>query len=101
MSPEVLIYIQNVRNFIKNDEDSRDYFLNKIDEDLFFDHLAKISQKNFDRDGEAMLSQNQFEELRTNLLAITITKEQYESVTKTVDKRVVFDTKSYGLIFLN
>lgn len=101
MSPEVLIYIQNVRNFIKNDDASRNYFLSQIDEELFFSHLSEISQKNFEKDGEAMLTQSQFENLRNNLLAITITKKQYEKVIQEVDKRVIFDTKQHGLIFLN
>jgi len=101
MSPEVLIYVQSVKNFLKNDLDTRNYFLSQIDEELFFSHLTEISQKNFERDGEVMLTQKQFEELRNNLLAITITKKQYEKTIEEVDKRAVFDTKTYGVIILN
>lgn len=101
MSPEVLIYIQNVKNFLEKDQVTRDYFLSEIDENLFFQQLSEISQKNFEKDGEAMLTQSQFEDLRNSLLAMSITKKQYEKVIKEVNQNVIFDTKSYGVIILN
>jgi len=49
MSPEVLIYIQSVKNYFKTNNEAKDYFLNGNDEELFFKHLSEISQKNFNK----------------------------------------------------
>ena len=35
MSPEVLIYIQSVKNYFKTNNEAKDYFLNGNDEELF------------------------------------------------------------------
>jgi len=72
MSPEVLIYIQSVKNYFKTNNEAKDYFLNGNDEELFFKHLSEISQKNFNKNGEVMLDKNQFELLRTTTKVITI-----------------------------
>ena len=72
MSPEVLIYIQSVKNYFKTNIEAKDYFLNGNDEELFFKHLSEISQKNFNKNGEVMLDKNQFELLRTTTKVITI-----------------------------
>ncbi len=34
MSPEVLIYIQNVKDYFKKSKETRDYFIGKKDEDI-------------------------------------------------------------------
>lgn len=101
MSPEVLIYVQSIKNFIKNDEESRNYFLNGIDEELFYSHLSEISQKNFEKDGEAMLTQDQFEDLRLKLHTIMYNKKTYEDLFSDIDKRIIFKTNGYGIIYLN
>jgi hypothetical protein len=72
--PEVLIYIQTVKNFFKNNEGTREYFLSQIDEDTFFKFLGNISQKNFEEHGEVMLTEVQFELLRKTLIAMKISE---------------------------
>ena len=72
IAAEVLIYVQSVREFLKKNENARNYFLDGSDEELFFEHLTDISQKNFEKEGEVMLSQDQFELLRKTIKAITI-----------------------------
>jgi hypothetical protein len=72
--PEVLIYIQTVKNFFKNNEGTREYFLSQVDEETFFRYLGNISQKNFEEHGEVMLSEAQFELLRKTLIALKITE---------------------------
>ena len=49
--PEVLIYIQTVKTYLKNNTEAKDYFIGESDEELFFDHLSEISQKNFESNG--------------------------------------------------
>lgn len=74
LSPEVLIYIQTVRNYFNTNKEAYDYFLGNSDEVLFFEHLADISQKNFEKEGEVMLNKEQFDLLRKTIKAITIAK---------------------------
>jgi hypothetical protein len=72
--PEVLIYIQTVKNFFSKNEGTREYFLSQIDEDTFFRYLGNISQKNFEDNGEVMLTEVQFELLRKTLIAMKISE---------------------------
>ncbi len=74
LSPEVLIYIQTVKNYFNTNKEAYDYFLGNSDEVLFFQHLAEISQKNFEKDGEVMLNREQFDLLRKTIIAIKIAK---------------------------
>ena len=66
LSPDVLTYIQTVKNYLKKNDEARKYFLTGVDEDFFFQHLGEIAQKNFDSLGEAMLNKEQFDLLRNN-----------------------------------
>ena len=72
--PEVLIYIQTVKNFFSKNEGTREYFLSQIDEDVFFRYLGTISKKNFEENGEVMLTEVQFELLRKTLIAMKISE---------------------------
>jgi len=66
-SPDILIYIQSVKNFLENNEGIRKYFLTNVDEDLFFENLGQIAEINLTKNGEPQLSKEQFEVLRLSL----------------------------------
>jgi hypothetical protein len=83
-SPEVLIYLQTVKNFFKSNEETRNYFISDSDEEVFFKHLCEISQKNFEDNGEVMLNKEQFELLRRTILAITISQKDIEEVVEEI-----------------
>lgn len=68
-SPEVLMYINSVKEFLTKNEEAREYFLSGLNEDEFFDSLTEISQYNFNRNGDATLSKSQFEIVRVSLNA--------------------------------
>jgi hypothetical protein len=74
LPPEVLIYIQTVKNFFSKNEGTREYFLSQIDENIFFKYLGDISKKNFEENGEVMSSEVQFELLRKTLIAMRISE---------------------------
>jgi hypothetical protein len=74
LPPEVLIYIQTVKNFFSKNEGTREYFLSQIDENIFFKYLGDISKKNFEENGEVMLTEVQFELLRKTLIAMKISE---------------------------
>ena len=99
MSPEVLIYVQNVRNYLNKDLEARNYFLNEIDEEMFFKYLTEISQKNFEKDGEPILTKDQFELIRKTLLLIDITKKDFKEDTP--EDRLFITVGTFGKICLN
>ena len=71
-APEVLIYVQSVKEFFKKNEGAEKYFLDGSNEELFFEHLTEISEKNYTDTGDPMLNQEQFELLRKTIKAITL-----------------------------
>jgi len=83
LSPEVLIYVQSVKNYFDTNKEASEYFLNGTNEELFFKHLTEIAQKNFTKSGESMLNRNQFELLRKTILAINVIEKK--SFTKKVE----------------
>lgn len=92
MSPEVLIYISNIKKFLDTNNEAHQYFLKNINEDEFFSKVAELSQKNFDKNGDPMLLRNQFEEIKTELL---------KSSNKKIENNIFLDLKDFGTISLN
>ena len=72
ISPEVLIYIQSVKNYFEINKEAREFFLSNSNEKLFYKHMTEIAQKNFEKNGEATLDREQFELLRRTIAAITV-----------------------------
>jgi hypothetical protein len=97
---EVLIYLQTVRTYLNNNTEARDYFIGESDEELFFEHLSEISQKNFESNGEVMLNREQFELLKKTISAISISKKEILSKPE-VSENVFFEMKGFGKIYLN
>jgi hypothetical protein len=101
-SPEVFIYLQTVKNYLKTNLDAKEYFLGDSDEELFYKHLCEISQKNYEKNGEVMLDKDQFELLRTTVKAITIVqKDVPEEPKKNIEENIFFDLGDFGKICLN
>ena len=92
MSPEVLIYISNIKKFLDTNNEAHQYFLKNINEDEFFSKVAESSQKNFDKNGDPMLLRNQFEEIKNQLL---------KSLDKKKENNIFLDLKDFGTICLN
>lgn len=97
MSPDVILYIQKVKQFLDRDEIARKYFLEGADEELFYKHLIEIAQKNYEKDGEPTLTQQQFELLRRTIKAITISN----SDAKDMDNQIYLTINGFGKICLN
>ena len=93
MLPEVLIYIQIVKKFLKSDNTARNYFLGNTTEDVFFTHLSLKSEENFKEKGEVALTIEQFEEIKREI-----------EKTGTVEKEIsghFFHSPIFGNISLN
>lgn len=63
--PEVLIYMNKVKDYILNNKNAKDFILSNCDnEDIFFYEMEKISIHNFTKYGDPELSRKQLDELR-------------------------------------
>jgi hypothetical protein len=92
MSPEVLIYIQKIKNYMDTNEDANKYFLSGINSDDFYVQIREISENNFKKNGDPMLSREQFENIR-ELLKTTPEKNKEE--------KIFFELNGFGKICLN
>jgi hypothetical protein len=98
LSPEVLIYIQSVKNFLNSDENTKNYFING-DETFFYHHLSEIAQKNFETNGEPRLTINQFELLRKTMYIIYNVMEK--DFSKNPEENLFIDYQQFGKFCLN
>jgi len=94
MSPEVLIYINKLRDFLSKNQESKEYFLHGINEEIFFEHLTEFSEKNFKENGEPTLTIEQFELIRKMLQS----NDKKEYITY---PNMFWDFDGYGKICLN
>lgn len=104
LSPEVLTYLQTVKNYMKKNDETRRYFLNGVDEEMFYEHLLEISQKNFEQLGEPMLNKEQFDLLRKTMKAISIVNksvEELDDIEEDPEKNIFIDYRGIGKICLN
>ena len=104
LSPEVLTYLQTVKNYLKKNDEARRYFLHGVDEDKFFQHLTEIAQKNFNQLGEPMLNKEQFDLLRKTMKAISIVDKsitELEDEEPNPEKNIFVDYRGFGKICLN
>lgn len=104
LSAEVLMYIQNVKNYFQTNQEAREYFLQHSDEKLFFEHMTEIAQKNYDKNGEAILDREQFELLRVTVINLLLQskneKNKKQEDIKTNDN-VFVELSNFGFICLN
>jgi hypothetical protein len=100
MSPDVLIYIQTVKEYFEKNEEARNYFLNNVNEERFFEYVNQTAQKNYDKEGEAMLSQIQLEEIRRSLIIESIENKKIPKENDP-EENIYFNTKGFGRINLN
>lgn len=108
VSPEVLIYLQTVKNYFETNKEAREFFLSNSDGELFYKHMTEIAQKNFEKNGEATLDREQFELLRRTIAAITVMGEtkfkngiEFKKEDFDYDNGVFIGFPNFGMICLN
>ena len=102
MESEILTYIQTVKSFLKKNEEARKYFLSGVDEELFFQHLTEIAEKNFKSFGEPMLNRERFDLLRKTMKALSIIDKSIEELpTVSKEDNIFIDYRGLGKICLN
>ena len=93
INPEVLIYINKVKEFLEKNEAANKYLLGTNDYDLFFDEVLKFAETNFEEKGDATLTKEQFEEIRKS--------SQKLSPITDYSNGVFMEIPNFGLISLN
>lgn len=97
MIPEVATYMQSFRNFLKNNQEARLYFLSGVDEDLFFEQFEEVAENNYKKSGDAMLNRDQLEELRISLLEVNVAKEREIKIPSSI----FVEVPNFGFYCLN
>lgn len=95
LSPEVLIYLQTLKNYFNNNEEVKNYFMVHDNENLFYHQISHISQLNLNLSGQPMLTIEQFETIRMNMIQII---NQPNNLT---ESHLFVDLKEYGKFYLN
>ena len=80
MAPEVLIYIQTIKNYFISNDAARNYFNIKDKNDEFFDYVMELSEKNFNENGEPELTLQQFEEARRKISKPTENRDEITGI---------------------
>ena len=78
--PEVLIYVQSLKRYFSSNLDAQKYFAIDGNEDVFFENMSEMSQKNFEEHGEPQLSLDQFEELRRKITKFAGKKDEITGI---------------------
>ncbi len=99
-SSEVLIYLQKIKIFFKNDIKSSEYFLVDTDEELFFKKVADVAQDNYEKKGDATLNIEQFEEIK-NLLRYELLNKTYNTPENKKNIDLFIEHKGFEKICLN
>lgn len=104
LSPDTLIYIQSVKDYFKKNKEAHDYFLSNNNEELFFQHLTEIAEKNYKSFNNPTLNREQFELLRKTTLALSIVNEPKkveEMDPEEFDNGIFIHIPNFGQICLN
>jgi hypothetical protein len=91
MVPEVLIYIRTVKTYIQSNEEAKEYFIADSNPEDFYQQIQEISEKNFEKHGDPMLTKEQFESVRESL----------KTKSKPKEEKLFFELKGFGKICLN
>lgn len=91
MSPEILIYLQNIQEYLKKNIEAREYFLTGVNPEDFYGEVTKKATENFEKNGDPMLTIDDFENIRTKLM----------SVVPTLSEKHFLNVESFGKICLN
>jgi hypothetical protein len=67
-SIDILVYVDSVKRFFEDNKEAKEYFLSNIDENIFFEELCNICEKNINERELPNLTVEQFEQLRNKML---------------------------------
>lgn len=68
--PDILIYLQTIKNFFENNEEARIYFYVEYDIEYFYEMVIDFSKKNLKEINDPKLTMEQFETIRNNIVEL-------------------------------
>lgn len=74
MEPEVLVYINKLKNYLKTNKEAREYFIGDLNEEEYMEKVTEYAIKNFIDKDDPTLSMEQFEYIRRIMRAEEITQ---------------------------
>jgi len=89
----VLVYLQNVKNYIENNIEAKNYFIGSNDEDSFYDLIKDIANVNYEKSGEPQLTRAQFELVRITLQEFTEGEKEDDSIYEYIPNHIKFYLK--------
>ena len=89
MDPEVLIYINKLKQYLDTNKEARDHFLKNLDEEGYFEKVTEIAVKNFIEKNDPTLTMEQFEYVKKIMKVVEIggRSDDYYNPIIFVDKR--------------
>ena len=72
MDPEVLIYINKLKQYLDTNKEARDHFLKNLDEEEYFEKVTEIAVKNFIEKNDPTLTMEQFEYVKKIMKVVEI-----------------------------
>lgn len=77
---EILIYLNQVKIYFKNNIEAFDYFQIDVNPDLFYSKLCEISEVNFEKNGDPQLTMTQFEYLKKEMISLRPIPATFEAI---------------------
>lgn len=91
--PDVLVYIQNVKSYLENNSEARNYFIGDSDDESFFELVIEIANVNYEKRGEPQLTKEQFELVRITLKAFKEAEDEDNSIYEYIPNHINFYLK--------
>jgi hypothetical protein len=102
LSSDTLIYVQSVKDYFKRNQEAKDYFLSNSNEELFFQHLSEIAEKNYKSFSNPTLNREQFELLRKTTIALSVVEDKKTKKVQIKSEEFEYDNGVFiGLPFPN
>lgn len=93
LHPDVLIYLQTVKNYLENNIEAKKYFIGRNDEDAFYDLIKDIANVNYEKNREPKLTREQFELVRITLQEFTDAEKKDDSIYEYIPNYIKFYLK--------
>ena len=66
-NPEILIYVQKIRQYLETSEIAKKYFLTDINIEIFLGEVYKAAEENMNTNGDLMLTPAQMDKIKNEL----------------------------------
>lgn len=64
MEPEVLVYLNKLKQYLSTNNEAREYFIGDLDEEVYMEKVTEYAIKNYIEKGDPTLTMEQFEYIK-------------------------------------